>query len=83
MCANKDKKVWTTQEIVSLFDISSYQARYYLTQLWHQKILIRSPPGRGASTYWMLSEHKTDIDNMSADKKLKPDDIPYFVADND
>lgn len=44
------------------FGISSYQARHYLTQLLNQKILIRSPFIRGASTYWMLSGQETDVD---------------------
>ncbi|EBD0851657.1 dolichol monophosphate mannose synthase [Salmonella enterica] len=69
MCANKDKKTWTTQEIVSFFGISSYQARHYLTQLLNQKILIRSPFIRGASTYWMLSGQETDVDIAPADKQ--------------
>ncbi|HFW1342230.1 TPA: FaeA/PapI family transcriptional regulator [Salmonella enterica subsp. enterica serovar Virchow] len=71
MCTNKDKKVWTTQEIASLFDISSYQARYYLTQLWHQKILIRSPLIRGASTYWMLSGHGNEINKPLLINKIE------------
>ncbi|EAO9942319.1 dolichol monophosphate mannose synthase [Salmonella enterica subsp. enterica serovar Havana] len=68
MCENKNKKTWTTQEIVSVFGMSSYQARYYLTQLCRHKKLIRSPLSRGSSTYWMLSEHKSELDVLPEEK---------------
>ncbi|EDX8060391.1 hypothetical protein C3N85_05365 [Salmonella enterica subsp. enterica serovar Morehead] len=41
------------------FDISSYQARYYLTQLCQQKKLKTSHLSRRAATYWRLSGHET------------------------
>lgn len=52
--AHKEKYVWTTQDIVQIFNLSSYQAHYYLKQLYKRKKLERSALQRGATAFWML-----------------------------
>lgn len=58
---HKEKYVWTTQDIVQIFNLSSYQAHHYLKQLNKRKKLERSPPQRGAPTFWMLPYVKATL----------------------
>lgn len=52
----KLKNFTNTPAISKEFNISSYQARYYLLQLVDSGKIRRSPPQRGAKTLWENAE---------------------------
>ena len=52
-----DKRTWRTAEIATIFDLSSYLARYYLTQLCEEGKLQRPQHQRGKAVLWQLPDN--------------------------
>ncbi|AHK18444.1 FaeA/PapI family transcriptional regulator [Yersinia similis] len=51
-----EKTFWKTSEIATAFDLSSYLARYYLTQLCNEGKLQRPQNQRGKAVLWTIPD---------------------------